>query len=134
MTWISLRHAISLPLFLAAIAGCGGGSAPGPELTISNLTWDPKTAPIATLTTFTASLTYEDSERDIAAIDLDWKDPTGKTVDYPAGSISKPAPSGTVSVSLQLIPPNTGRYLFDLWLIDAAGHPSNKLTGTVDAQ
>jgi hypothetical protein len=126
--------AILLALFSASIAGCGGASSASSTITIHDLSWSPKTAPLGVLTTFASTFSYEDPSGDLAGADVDWTNPAGQTVALPPGAFTSTMVPGVFSGALQLNAPTAGKYFFDIWLIDSAGHPSNKLTGTVDIQ
>ena len=124
--------AVQMAWFLLVISGCGGGGGGGTNITpssISNLQYTPATAN-ATLDTISVSGSIEfNSSADKTSLKLTDSNGTDRTVPISATSIRV----GRVNVPPTPIPGiPVGFYKFTVWLLDANGTESNKLTGQIE--
>jgi hypothetical protein len=76
---------------------------------------------------------FEDPNGDAQRVVFEVELPDGTVDEVEPMSVAglEGRPSGTVSFSLVYSRDTTGRYDLTVWLVDAAGLPSNALTGTI---
>ncbi len=116
--------------------GCGSDDGPeGKASTIASLVYSPNMATAGMPVVLQGMFVYSDPDADVAKFAAEvtlpdgGKQPVGPS-DIAAGS----GVSGTSSFMLTFTPLIAGHYTFDVWLLDDAGHESNRLTGTLDVQ
>jgi len=135
-TPFALRARSALPTALAALALLACDDAPGAAPSISELSYAPHEAPVASPFQVTGQLDFTDPDGDLAAIVFQITAPDG-TLSAPSRSTLR-GTDGLTAASLQItftaIAPAAGDYDFDVWVEDAAGHTSNRLTGLVTAR
>lgn len=122
------RLTIALVALVLSACGGGGGEAP-PPVTASNLQYSP-TATNARVGTITVSGSMDFvSGADIVSFRLTDSVGTNSTVPVSATGLR----SGRVTIPAASIPGNpVGFYTFTVWLRDAAGSESNKLSGRIE--
>ena len=137
MRTFSFLTRIFLQVFvLAAIASCGGGGGGGggepiQPPSISNLLYSPSTvlqAPNGTIS-ITGTIDFTDAGGDISALHMVSSAGADLTVATPSLSgITKGTVVGELIVSVDAI----GKYTFEVWMTDAQGNSSNRLSGTFE--
>lgn len=131
-----------LPAIIAAaalLAGCGGGGGGGGNAgnapVIANLRYAPGFAQLNAgggTVTVTGSVDFTDPDGDVSSVVIETFDPAGQ----PLGSTTTPVPgaaglrSGTVTVSVLAPTTVAGDFTFQVFVADATGRTSNRLTGT----
>ncbi len=122
---------MSLSLCLCLwLAGCGGGPETPPE--IRELTLGATTNPMGEDEAVHGVFEFTDTDGDAESIAFEVLLPDGTVQELPPQAVSG-LPShhhGTVSFSLTYSRDSVGRYEVTVWLIDAHGLESNRLTGT----
>jgi hypothetical protein len=136
-TSFALRARSTLSTALAALALSACDDAPdGAAPSISELSYAPDEAPVASPFQVTGQLDFTDPDGDLVAIVFQITAPDG-TPSAPSRS-KLSGTDGLTAASLQItftaIAPAAGDYGFEVWLEDAAGHTSNRLTGLVTAR
>ncbi len=133
MRSLSLRLALVLA-FAPVVAACDSGDE-GTAPVISNLAINPVTLTTGQQSTVTGSLNFEDPEAGVVQFGIDVILPGGALQSLPLSDVqgSTGLTAGTVSIAVLLIPPHVGSYRFDIWLVDDAGHESNRLTDSLVA-
>lgn len=129
------RATTATALAALALSACDDGPE-GTAPSISELSYAPDQAPVASPFQVTGQLDFTDPDGDLAAIVFQ--------ITAPDGTLSAPSRSklsgtdGLTAASLQItftaIAPTAGDYDFEVWLEDAAGHTSNRLAGHVTAR
>ncbi len=137
MRTFSFLTRIFLQVFvLAAMTSCGGGGGGGVveplhPPTISNLVYAPSTArqaPNGTIS-ITGTIDFADAGGDISALHMVSSGGADLTVETPSLSgITEGAVVGEFIVSVNEI----GTYTFEVWMTDAQGSVSNRLSGTFE--
>jgi hypothetical protein len=109
-------------------AGQGGGSAP----VISDLAYDPKTGTAGTQVNISGNFNFTDADGDVAKVASGATPPGGAFQEGPVAEIAGAGKTqGQAMFLLALLPQVAGEYTFEVWLIDAAGNASNRLSGSV---
>ncbi|MBI5527170.1 MAG: hypothetical protein HY897_12615 [Deltaproteobacteria bacterium] len=112
-------------------AGQGGGSAP----VISELTYSPDTGTAGTQITISGSFMFTDADGDVSKVATGATPPGGAFQEGPVAEIQGAGKTqGQAMFILALLPTVAGEYTFEVWLIDAAGNASNRLSGTVTVE
>ncbi len=136
MRTLSFLTRIFLQAFvLAAIASCGGGGGGGGESihppSISKLKFSPSTALQASNGTIiiTGTIDFADAGGDVSALHMVSSAGADLTIETPSLSgITGGAVVGELIVSVNAI----GKYTFEVWMTDAQGSVSNRLSGTFE--
>lgn len=121
---------------LGAIASCGGGGGgdggvPIHPPSISNLVYAPSTALQAPngMISITGTIDFADAGGDISALHMVSSGGADLTVETPSLSeMTVGTVVGEFIVSVNAI----GKYTFDVWMTDAQGNVSNRLSGTLE--
>ena len=123
-------------LVAAALLGGCSDEDPGTAPAISDLTYDPASGTAGAQVTITGQFTFSDPDADVESYTIELAGPgnlaqtIGPQVLQGAAGVN----SGPITLALMLGPPVAGTYSFDVWLTDAAGNESNRLTGTFVAE
>ena len=127
-----MRNALILSLALAAGCTDDDGSAP----TISSLAFSPATVIVGQQTTISGTLAFADPDGDLVDLGVELTLPDQSTQTLPMTPLQNVGTmtDGSVAWSLFVAPPAAGTYGLALWLVDASGHASNRLAGTLQAQ
>ncbi|HVH47447.1 MAG TPA: hypothetical protein VM925_34165 [Labilithrix sp.] len=137
-----LRFA-ALSLFVVLV-GCTNASAQedstqkstGAAPTISDLTYGPNETNVGQSTLVSGELVFEDVDGDVAELALEVRVP-GTDVPQALPRQSTKAngtQNGKVAIVVSLAPPVVGDYEFVVYLVDAKGNESNRLTGVIQAK
>lgn len=115
------------------LVACGGEGTP-PE--ISALSYQPDTATVGETVTIAGTLDFADEDGDLDLIAITAIDPDGIVSDLPPTMIQgvDGMTSGTIGIQVFLVVSKAGTYDFDLFVVDADGNESNRLSGVVEAQ
>lgn len=134
MKWVNILTLISFGLFFSC---CEEENEPAPPvigtLTISNLIYNPTEIPIEPdRATFTISGTFNFVNAEGGPAKLRFTSSSG--ADVTADILENTGQtSGIITGYMEFeMVSEPGSYTFDIWLIDAKGRPSNKLSGTVE--
>ena len=128
-------EAFCTTLIAIPLGGCGDddssrtlGSAP----LIADLSLAPTELKVGSQTNITGTLSFQDPDGDVFEIGMEVRLPTGQSQAIPQSAVSgvSAQTSGVLNFMLSLMPRATGDYVLDVWIIDRAGQPSNRLTGT----
>jgi hypothetical protein len=137
MRTFSFLTRIFLRIFvLAAIASCGGGGGGGEPIhppSISNLVYSPATALQAPNGTsiITGTIDFTDAGGDVGALHMVTSAGADLTIETPSLSgIKEGKAVGELVVSVNEI----GKYTFEVWMTDAQGNASNRLSGTFEVR
>lgn len=125
----ALYCAVGLCLWLS---GCGGNeSQSAPE--IQALTLGATTNPMGDDEAIHGVFEFTDPDGDAASIAFEVRLPDGTVQDLPPQAVEglDNRKYGTVSFSLTYSRDTMGRYEVTVWLLDAHGQESNRLTGTI---
>lgn len=117
-----------LGLGLAACGGDGGQSAPE----IQALTLGATTNPMGNDEAIHGVFEFTDADGDAVSVAFEVLLPDGTVQDLPPQAVDgiEGRRYGTVSFSLTYSRDTLGRYEVTVWLVDAQGRESNRLTGT----
>jgi len=128
-TMRTLYCTIGICLWLAACGGDGGGSPPE----IQTLTLAATTNPMGNDEAIHGVFEFEDPDGDAASIAFEVLLPDGTLEALPPQTMDslEHLKRGTVSFSLTYSRDTMGRYEVTVWLLDAQGLESNRLTGTI---
>ena len=112
-----------------------GGSAAAHPI-VSDLKYSPDTATVGQKTTVNGSVTFEAPNGNVTLLGLAITLPDGTSQDLPKIEVKDAAglKKGWTSFVFYLVPPAAGTYDFEVWLVDADGNESNRLTGKVGAE
>lgn len=142
------RCALVLPL--AALVACsssgpggggtggpGGGGGGGATPAISELAFAPPTLAVSTTSAvkLDVKLTFTDADGDVVAMGGQAKYESGAEGDLGRTTITgatQGMKAGQVTVSLQVSATHEDKITFTLFLIDKAGHESNRVVGSVE--
>lgn len=136
-TFGSLTRRFLQLVMAVALAACGGGDGGGGEVpaahppSISDLAYTPSTAmqvPSGTAT-ITGTVTFSDAGGDVAAFRMTSSAGADLTVATPQlNGITSGRGAATFIVSVDKV----GKYAFDIWVTDAQGNASNRLSGSFE--
>jgi hypothetical protein len=132
---VGLRLGLSLFLSLGLclwLSGCGGdGGGVPPE--IRALTLGATTNPVGDEEAIHGVFEFSDADGDAESIAFEVLLPDGTVQVLPPQAVQglDNQPLGTVSFSLSYSRDGMGRYEVTVWLVDAQGLESNRLTGTI---
>lgn len=123
-------------LGFALIAGCGGdGGSEQPGIgtapQISNLTVSQTSVPYLAgdgTINITGQFDYIDPDLDITTVRVDISDGTSLSIDVP---IPLPAATGSLVGEFMISTAQLGEFSADVWVVDASGNTSNRLSTTV---
>jgi len=129
-----IRGSGGLALGFLLVLGCGdsGGDPP----TITALTYSPDAIPAAQQSAIHGTLQFEDPDADLTQLGAAVTLPDGTVQDLPLTGLKGYAgqATGQVTLTLAIVPPVAGTYGFEVWVIDAEDHASNRLQGTLHVQ
>lgn len=118
-------------------AGCGGEeSQRGDAPAIKDLKFQPSSVKVGATTTVSGTVVFEDANADAESIVVRVTVPTGQSQQLPPAKAAN-APGqkgGSVFFAFKMAVPAAGQYTLQLWMLDGAGHTSNKLSGTITAK
>ena len=132
-----------IPLFSVVlfVVACGGddaveGEDGGEPPRISGLTYDPATIPVGSPTTITGTLTFEDPDGDVARFGLAVTPPGGESQELPKVDIANAqgVKRSPTQVAFFVQPQVPGPHEFEVYVVDAEGHESNRLAGRLAAE
>jgi hypothetical protein len=121
---------------VVALAACGGDSDDdGVAPTIANLELSPSTVPSAKATALSGTVDMNDPDGDASLLAAEVTPPTGPKQALPRSQLqgASGVRGGKLQVALFLQPPSPGAYLIELFVVDAKGHESNRVSITVTA-
>jgi hypothetical protein len=127
---------LAIGFILAAIAGCGDESAgdtpAGDAPHISDLSYSPNTGTVNQQLTIIGQVVFTDVDADANRFAAEVRGP-GLSASVPATAATGVTghTEGTLIFQLTILPPVAGDYEFDIWMIDAQGNLSNRLTGAI---
>lgn len=126
--------ALGVLLLCLPAGGCSedGGDTP----TISALSYGPDTIPVGVQSAIQGTLRFEDPDADLTQLGAAVTLPDGSVQALPLTALQGYAgqAAGQVTLTLALVPPVAGRYGFEVWVVDAQEHASNRLRGTLQVQ
>lgn len=107
------------------------GTAP----TISDLSIQTTTVPVAQPATVSGQFTFNDPDGDVESFSVEVTAPTGQTQTVGPEPIqgAEGMTTGPVGLAVLFNPGVVGDYVLSVWVTDSAGNDSNLLTGTVSA-
>ncbi len=87
-------------------------------------------------TTVVGSLAYTDPDGDVVVLagELTLPDGSGRPLPTTAVAQADGLTAGEITFAIVVVAPEAGRYLLDVWLVDAAGGESSVLTGALTAE
>ena len=126
-------------LTFVACGGSTSGSAaetdPDPPA-ISNLVLSPTDIPVGKVSTVSGTVDFADKNADVSQLAIDVTLPSGAKQSSGKTELqgAKGNPGGRVAVAIFPQPPVAGRYLVEVYVVDAKGHESNHLNATLTAK
>ncbi|MGE0870746.1 MAG: hypothetical protein AB7P03_19425 [Kofleriaceae bacterium] len=118
-----------------AVVSCSSEDISSPP-EISDLAFSPAIWPVGQTSAVNGSVAVHDLDGDVKQLGMVIRHPDGTERSLPLANV--PANDGTadtkISIVLAMMPSEPGHYTFDIWVIDALGHESNRLTGEADAR
>lgn len=131
MKWTSTVALYSAMIVSLWLAGCGGDGPNAPP-EIRELTLGATTNPMGSDEAIHGIFEFTDSEGNAGSIAFEVLLPDGTVEDLPPQPVDglSHRTQGSVSFSLTYPRDRLGRYEVTVWLIDAQGLESNRLTGT----
>ena len=129
-----IRGPGGLALCFLLLVGCGDDDGDTP--TASALTYSPDTIPGGQQSAINGTLHFEDPDADLTQLGASVTLPDGTVQELPLTALQGYAgqSTGQVTMTLAIVPPVAGTYGFEVWLIDAQAHASNRLQGTLHVQ
>jgi hypothetical protein len=126
-----IRGSGGLALGFLLLLGCGGDGGDPPA--ISALTYGPDTIPSAQQSSVSGTLQFQDPDADLTQLGAAVTLPDGTVQELPLTALQGYAGqvTGRVTLTLTIVPPVAGTYGFEVWVIDAQDHASNRLEGTL---
>lgn len=123
----------SLLLGLTLLAACTSEGA-SPE--IASLTYSPESLTVGQQTTITGTFTFDDPDGDLDELGAEVVMPGGARQAFPMTDVRNVATTteGTITWAMVVVPPAAGAYQLELWVTDADGNASNRLTGTFEVR
>jgi hypothetical protein len=108
------------------------GDAP----TISTLTYGPDTIAPGVQSTISGTLSFADPDADLTQLGVALTLPDGHVQQLPLTTLQgyTGQAAGQVTLTLALVPPSAGAYAFEVWVLDAQDHASNRLSGTLHVE
>ena len=133
---------VALPCLIAswALAACGDEGGPsgivreGDAPTIKNLVVDKKQIPVAKQTTVSGSFIFDDPDGDLESMMLEVISSGGTQQTSLKMQNMNLVTTAQLRFQIQLQPAEPGKLDFSVWVTDALGHASNKLSGSVAAK
>ena len=121
-----------------SLLGCSSDddSDKGAAPTISNLTLAPLDLETGKVTNLSGTVSISDADGDVTQVGVDAKLPDGRTQSLPSAPAqgANGVKEGQLALALAFGPPAAGAYELSLFVIDAKGNQSNRLTVTVTAK
>lgn len=121
---------------LLACAACTGDEPAGTPPAIAQLAVTPAQVTAGQAVPITGSFTFTDEDGDITQLGAALIAPSSARQEAPLLDVTGQtmAPAGALTFQLVVAPPSAGSYQLEVWLLDDAGHTSNRLTAGLDAQ
>jgi hypothetical protein len=128
-----MRTTMLLLTWLAACSG-DGGSASAP--TLSQLELEPTSVAVGQNAAIAGTVAFADADGDVAEVGMTVVLPDGRAQDVARTAVTGTdgLEAGTLQLSLQLTPPAAGIYTLEVFVIDEAGHESNRVSQEVTAE
>lgn len=139
MVIASPRARFVAAVFAATVAGCSGDDSPetsGTAPIIADLSYTPSTVKVGEQSVIQGRLAFEDADADVTELAVELRSSAAGTAQ--AMPRQKTNSTGIAKGELQLVlvvaAPAAGDYEFSVHLVDAQGHESNRLSGTLHAE
>jgi hypothetical protein len=136
----SAHLAVISLLFSLAACGSDPSSEPSEEEAapvISELRYAPRETRAGARTIVVGSIRVEEADAEVTELAIEVTPPgASRPIVYPPTALpsGQALANGTVELAVSFVPPVAGDYTFAVRAVDAKGHASNPLTGTVHAR
>lgn len=137
MVFVSLRVFCSALAIATLLAGCSdddASEASGTAPQIADLSYTPTTLKVGAQAIVQGRIAFEDADADVAELTIELRTAAGTQAMKPQKTNTTGIAKGELQLVLVVTPPAAGDYDFSVYVIDAQGHASNRLTGTVHAE
>lgn len=135
----SLRARFAAAVLAAIVPACSADDSPekaGTAPIIADLSYTPSSVKVGEQSVIQGRLAFEDVEADVTELAVELKSSAAGAAQ--AMPRQKTNATGLAKGELQLVlavaAPAAGDYEFSVYLVDAQGHESNRLSGTLHAE
>lgn len=139
MVIASLRARFTAAVLAAIVPACSDDDSPetaGTAPIIADLSYTPSTVKVGEQSVVQGRLAFEDADADVTEIAVDLRSSAaGAAQAMPRQKTNSTGiAKGELQLVLAVVAPAAGDYEFSVHLVDARGHESNRLSGTLHAE
>lgn len=139
MVIASLRARFAAIILAAIVAACSGDDSPettGTAPVIADLSYTPSTVTVGEPSVIQGRLAFEDADADVTDLAVELRSSAvGAAQAMPRQKTNSTGiAKGELQLVLAVAAPAAGDYEFSVHLVDAQGHESNRLSGTLHAE